>query len=367
MSQIIAYYRIGSYVIASEFPLPSFQNFLCAKAHADAYLTETKEHVPDGTDILSGSVIHRRVEGGWFFHDASSRYGEGLLVSEDYSSLRLAGKSGSDINESDEWFIRIAIECGMIRKGYVSLHAAAVALDGKAYAFTGPSGMGKSTRADAWRRALGASLISGDRPLIHVGSMTLYGVPWDGKEQCFVNVSCPLEAIFDIRRAETTRVRQMSFEQKRKILLRQSFMPMWDTALAAAQMVNIARLAGADVTVRAFGGPNEEDARSLYTQVQERHFLEVRKDMKAKSGFVLRDIMDEHMLMPVDENIGKFDGTVIFNEPAAFLWKQLQNPVSRDDLLKALLDEYEVDEATASADLDAILKTFKELDIITEE
>ena len=89
--------------------------------------------------------------------------------------------------------------------------------------------------------------------------------------------------------------------------------------------------------------------------------------MKAKNGFILRNIVGEHMLMPVDDNIGKFDGTVLFNDVSAFIWEKMSEPISRDDLLKAILDEYEVDEATAAADLDAVLKKFEELDIITNE
>ena len=86
--------------------------------------------------------------------------------------------------------------------------------------------------------------------------------------------------------------------------------------------------------------------------------------MKAKSGFVLRSIMGEQMLMPINDNIATFKGTVLFNETAALLWEKLQTPVSREDLLQAILDEYEVDEATASADLDLILDKFNTLGII---
>ena len=366
MGQIKVYYRIASYVVASEFPLPGFEAFLCEEALADAALTETQETMPEGKDIVSGHITHRRVEGGWFFHRVPSSV-TGLLVSEDYHSLRLVGKPGRLIDESDVWFIRVAIECGMILKGYVSLHASAVALDGKAYAFMGPSGMGKSTRAAAWCEALGAEMISGDRPMIHVKSRTLYGVPWDGKEQCFQNVSFPLGAVFEVRRDPADRIRALSTEQKRKILTRQTFIPMWDNALAAAQMVNILQLAKDDAVMRLLCGPEGDDARVVYEKLKENKIMEVKKDMQAKQGFVLRSIMDENMLMPVDENIGKFDGTVIFNAPAAFIWTKLQLPTSREDLLQAILDEYDVDEEKAAADLDAILEKFKELDIITED
>ena len=89
--------------------------------------------------------------------------------------------------------------------------------------------------------------------------------------------------------------------------------------------------------------------------------------MKAKSGFVLREVVGEYILMPVGENIGHFNGTIVMNDVAALVWEKLQNPVSRDDLLKAVQDEYEVEKAVASADLDALLDTFRKYGVIEDE
>lgn len=71
--------------------------------------------------------------------------------------------------------------------------------------------------------------------------------------------------------------------------------------------------------------------------------------------------------MPTDENITKFNGVLLMNDVAAFVWEKLANPVSRQDLLSAILDEYEIDEATASSDLDDLLEKLKENDVIDIE
>lgn len=89
--------------------------------------------------------------------------------------------------------------------------------------------------------------------------------------------------------------------------------------------------------------------------------------MKAKPGFVLRNVVDEYILMPTGENIGKFNGTVLLNAVSAFVWEKLQNPMSRDDLLKAILNEFEVDKATASADLDSLLQTLNDYGVIEDD
>ena len=149
--------------------------------------------------------------------------------------------------------------------------------------------------------------------------------------------------------------------------MRQCFLPMWDTETAAVQMANIARLAAGANIVRVFSGPSREDVRTLYSVLQKGDYLKEEPDMKAKPGFVLRNVVDEYILMPTGDNIGKFNGTILLNEVSALVWEKLQNPVSRDDLLKAILDEFEVEKAVASADLDALLETLKGYGVIEDD
>ena len=89
--------------------------------------------------------------------------------------------------------------------------------------------------------------------------------------------------------------------------------------------------------------------------------------MKAKSGFILRNVVDEHVLFPVGDNINVVNGTLLLNEVSAFIWEQLQNPISRGDLLKAILNQYDVDEAQAAADLDALLEKLRGLGVIEDD
>ena len=89
--------------------------------------------------------------------------------------------------------------------------------------------------------------------------------------------------------------------------------------------------------------------------------------MKAKDGFVLRNVVDEYILMPVDDTILQFDGAVLLNEVSAFIWNKMQTPVSKADLLKSILNEFEVEEKVAAKDLDSILETFSGFGIIEEE
>ena len=359
------YYKVAELAINSEYRLPCFEAFACDENNGDILIEKTKELPPKGSDLKSGSIVHRSLSNGWFFHEEGNDKA-GIYVNRDYSHIKVLGATGDIVIGMMEWYVRIAIECLLARKGYVSLHAAAVEVKGEAFAFSAPSGVGKSTRAEAWIKELDAKLINGDRPLIDVRHGVLYGVPWDGKEHCFRNVNYPIKTICEVRRSDSVYVRKMTFAQRRKLLMRQSFLPMWDTETAAIQMVNISRLATSVDIVRIFCGPTTDDARKLYDEIQKNNYLEEKKDMVAKQGFILRNVVDEHILMPTGDNIGKFNGTVLLNDVAAFVWEKLQNPLSKEDLLKAVLDEFEVEENAAEADLDALLAQLKEYDVVEE-
>ena len=359
------YYKIAEIVIKSEYKLSSIESFICDEGVPSILLVKTEKLPPCGIDVESGSIIHRRVENGWFFHGKTSE-NTGVYVDSNYSRIKVLGVTDDTIYGMMEWYVRIAVECMLARRGYVSLHAASVEVNGEAFAFTGPSGLGKSTRAEAWIKGIDAKLINGDRPLIDVRNGDLYGVPWDGKEKCFRNVRYPLKAICEVRRSESVYVRKMSLSQKRSLLMKQCFLPMWDTETAAIQMMNITKLAKTMNIVRIFCGPNEEDARKLYNVLKLNNCLEEKKDMVAKQGFVLRNVVDEHILMPTGDNIGAFGGSVVMNDVSAFIWEKLQNPMSKEDLLQAVLDEFDVEKDMAERDLDSLLFNLKEYGVIED-
>lgn len=266
------------------------------------------------------------------------------------------------------FLLRTAFECRFCYEGIVSLHAACVELGDFAVAFTGHSGLGKSTRARAWVEGLGAQWISGDRPAVRLeeqGSIAC-GVPWDGKEQIFRDVEKPLKCIMEVRRSPANYVRRLSEDQARQLIMQQSFVPMWDTDAAVMAMANVRQLVRKTPVYRVFCGPDAEDARAI-CDILVNHpemIREEAKDMKIKEGFVLRNVVDEFIVMPTGDNIAKFEGAVVLNEVSAFIFKQLENPVSREDLLAAMLNEYDVDEATAAADLDALLEKFAEMGVL---
>lgn len=321
-----------------------------------------------GQMVLEEVTITPSADGGWQYR--LSRGGNMPCVSVDgsYRDIVLHTDSDALMTQATRFLVRTAFECQFCYDGIVSLHAACVEVDDFAVAFTGPSGMGKSTRAAAWVKALGAQLISGDRPAIRIekNGCTACGVPWDGKEQIFRDVEKPLLCIMDVRRSSANYLRRLSTEQARKLIIQQSFMPMWDTDAAFMAMTNVMALIKRTPVYRVFCGPDENAAEVIF-DILINHPEQIReeaKDMKIKEGFVLRNVVDEYIVMPTGSNIAKFEGAVVLNEVSAFIYKLLEHPMSREDLLIAILNEYDVDEATASADLDALLKKLADMGVL---
>ena len=75
--------------------------------------------------------------------------------------------------------------------------------------------------------------------------------------------------------------------------------------------------------------------------------------MKIKSGFVIESVGDGYLAVAVGDRADEFTGLVRMNYTGAFLWKLIEETdLSKEELLKKVLEEYEVDEALARADID---------------
>lgn len=96
--------------------------------------------------------------------------------------------------------------------GVFLMHSSVVEVDGKAFAFTARSGVGKSTHTALWLKNIPhARVLNGDKPLFRLeedGSITAFGTPWNGKEDWGENISAKLAAICFIERGAENRIRE---------------------------------------------------------------------------------------------------------------------------------------------------------------
>jgi hypothetical protein len=78
--------------------------------------------------------------------------------------------------------------------------------------------------------------------------------------------------------------------------------------------------------------------------------------MKIKDGFMLRQIAGSWVVVPLEQRVVEFDGLMTLNESGAILWKLLENGAEIDDLVKAITNEYAIDEDTARKDIEELLE-----------
>lgn len=77
--------------------------------------------------------------------------------------------------------------------------------------------------------------------------------------------------------------------------------------------------------------------------------------MKLKENFVLRQIVDTWVVLPLAEQTVDFSGMLTLNESGAMLWKVLEQNGDREELVRTLTSEYEVSFEEAKNDVDAFV------------
>lgn len=94
----------------------------------------------------------------------------------------------------------------LLRYDGMMLHASAVVVDGYAYLFSGPCGMGKSTHTAMYKNSWpDAVIINDDKPALRRidGTWHVFGTPWCGKDGINVNTSALLGGICFLHRGDT--------------------------------------------------------------------------------------------------------------------------------------------------------------------
>ena len=88
--------------------------------------------------------------------------------------------------------------------------------------------------------------------------------------------------------------------------------------------------------------------------------------MKVSSLFISRKIADEYLLVPVGEAAMTVKGLIALSESGSMLYEKLKTGCSREDLIAALTEQYDVSEAVAAEDTDAFLNQMRQLSILVE-
>lgn len=86
--------------------------------------------------------------------------------------------------------------------------------------------------------------------------------------------------------------------------------------------------------------------------------------MRISKEFALREIAGNYIVVPFGANTVSFKAMITLNKIGAFLWRQLEEEKTKEELLAALMEEYDVDSTTAKGDIVEFIEKLKAANII---
>ncbi len=87
------------------------------------------------------------------------------------------------------------------------------------------------------------------------------------------------------------------------------------------------------------------------------------KTFKIKSGYVLREIEGEFLAIPFAPELNS-SNIIILNPVSGLLWENLQTGCTLSQLVKAVTENFAIDETTAQSDIEEFLQLLKENDML---
>ena len=168
-----------------------------------------------------------------------SRRGRETHVQAKHSIFRGMVHSGVVLTAMDA--AGIAVE----NDGFI-LHSSCIAYQGEAILFTAPSGTGKSTQADLWKKYRGAEIINGDRMMVQVtetGCRTV-GIPFSGSSGICKNKTLPLKAIVCLSQAPENTICRLRGVRAFRQIWEGCSVPTWDRPAVEQCMNTVTRVLG---------------------------------------------------------------------------------------------------------------------------
>lgn len=153
------------------------------------------------------------------------------------------------------------------------LHASAVAVDGKAYLFSGQSGIGKSTHTGLWRQTFGegVKLFNDDKPALRRidGKWFAYGTPWSGKHGININMKVPVAGICFLKRGDENIIRRLSATEALPRVLTQTLRKFKDAERLSLMLGHVDKLVNEVPIYELYNRPEPDAARLSYETMRQ--------------------------------------------------------------------------------------------------
>ena len=88
---------------------------------------------------------------------------------------------------------------------------------------------------------------------------------------------------------------------------------------------------------------------------------------KTSRDVVFRRVADEAVLVPLSQNVGNLDWVYTLTPVAARVWQLLDGTRGTAEIVAAVCEEFDVDEATAANDVEELLDALADAGLIGSE
>lgn len=86
--------------------------------------------------------------------------------------------------------------------------------------------------------------------------------------------------------------------------------------------------------------------------------------MKIVKELCLRNVGGDDILVPVGKTVDEYNGLFFLSPVGALVYKGIENNLDVKQILSSILDEFDVDEETAEADMNEFINELKESGIV---
>lgn len=88
--------------------------------------------------------------------------------------------------------------------------------------------------------------------------------------------------------------------------------------------------------------------------------------MKLRGEFVVRQVMDNTMAIPVGQTALNLNGMIMLNDVSRIIWNCLESGTDLEKLVTAITDSFEVGKEEAMADILEFLDKLRKLQLLEE-
>lgn len=88
--------------------------------------------------------------------------------------------------------------------------------------------------------------------------------------------------------------------------------------------------------------------------------------MKIRDTFILKTVAGENLVVPIGSKNISFNAVITLNESGKFLWNVLEKDTTTQNLVEALIGEYDVSREIAERDVEVFIRSLKENDILED-